>query len=349
MELKKRSEIEAFLNRPGEARVVLLYGPDAGLVRARGARLVRRASERDDDPFDVARIAGSELAASPERLEEELAAYSMLRGRRLVRLRLDGERDAAEPAILEAVRRHLAGELNPACLLIAEVGPLGKTSPLRVQAERAAAAVAIACYPTEGADLTALIRERLAQDRVGLEPEALRRFAARLPADHGVALAEIERIAVFLGPGSGQIASEADLDEFVGVEPDASLAQGAYEAFGGRAAAAYAQIRRAEREGQAGPPAARAMAAHLARLRRVAEARLGGKPVGEAVQSLKIFWKSREEFTRQARAWDLANSEAAQAQIFAAEQACRQTGAPAAMLVERLSFWIASRAKRLGL
>ena len=349
MELKKRADIEAFLHHPGETRAALIHGSDLGLVRARGKRLAEAATESPDDPFNVAWLADAELAADPSRLEEELAAYSLLGGRRLVRLRLAGERGPAEALALEALKRHLAGELNPACFLIIEAGALRKSDPLRSLTEKSPQATAIACYPEETRDLAQLTRQKLAHDRVGLSAEALGRFAARLPAEHGVALAEIERLALFLGPGSGKIASDADLDDFLGVEPEASLGQAAYHAFGGRAGAAFTELRRSEREGEGGPAAIRALAIHVGRLRRAAETRASGRSLTEAVQTLQIFWRSRDEFTRQARAWGLADLDAVQAQTFAAEEACRRTAAPALLIAERLSLAIAARASRLGL
>jgi len=39
-------------------------------------------------------------------------------------------------------------------------------------------------------------------------------FVGRLPHERGVARREIERLALFLGPGSGKIASAGDLDGF---------------------------------------------------------------------------------------------------------------------------------------
>ncbi|MEO7027156.1 MAG: DNA polymerase III subunit delta, partial [Caulobacteraceae bacterium] len=327
----------------------LIHGPDTGLVRARGATLAAATTERPDDPFNVALLSETELVSAPARLEEELSAFSMLGGRRLVRLRLAGDKGQGEETALEGLRRHLAGALNPAAFLIIEAGVLRKGAALRTSAEKADNAGAIACYPEETGDRIRLARQRLALDKVGLTSEALERFAARLPGEHGVALAEIERLALYLGPGSGHVAGAADLDDFLGVEPEASLADAAYDAFGGKAAAAHAGLRRAAREGDAGASAVRAMGAHLARLRRAVAAHRAGGSLTETVRSLQIFWKVKDEFIRQARAWPAAAVEQVQAQVWSADDACRRTGAPDALIAERLTLAIASRARRLGL
>ncbi len=80
---------------------------------------------------------------------------------------------------------------------------------------------------------------------------------------------EIERLILFLGPGSGTVAGPADLEAFLGVEPEASLADAAQDAFGGRLNwPPRPALRRAALEGEAGPAAVRAMGMHLARLRK---------------------------------------------------------------------------------
>ena len=64
---------------------------------------------------------------------------------------------------------------------------------------------------------------------------------------------------------------------------------------------------------------------------------------------MKIFWKNEREFLRQARAWTLAEIDRLQPEIFAADQACKTTGAPDRLIGERLALAIAGRARRLGL
>jgi DNA polymerase-3 subunit delta len=67
----KNADVDRFIARPDQARpVVLVYGPDAGLVRERAETLVAGAVEDVRDPFALARIEGDALADEPERLVE---------------------------------------------------------------------------------------------------------------------------------------------------------------------------------------------------------------------------------------------------------------------------------------
>src|SRR4029453_15761473 len=59
-------DIDAFLIRPDPGRpIILLYGPDAGLVRERADALMASAVDDPNDPFSLVRLDGDELAAEP--------------------------------------------------------------------------------------------------------------------------------------------------------------------------------------------------------------------------------------------------------------------------------------------
>ncbi len=350
MILAKRPDIERFLARPDAAvRAALIYGRDMGVVRDRGHQLAAKLVPNPDDPFDVAILTELDLADDGGRLEGELAAQSLMGGRRLVRLRLTAEKPAADKLAAEALTRHAAGELNPDAFFLIEAGNLGKDSALRKVAEKAAAAAAIPCYEDEPGDVARLVRETLARDNVTLTQDALNLFVARMPRERGVARQEIERLALFLGPGSGITAGPADLEQFLGVEPEASLFDAASDAFGGRLGEAQSGLRRAAQEGESGPAAVRALGMHLGKLRRVLTLAKAGAGLQEAAKASGVFWKQEREFLRQARTWTLAELDRIQPEILAADRACKTTGSPDRLIAERLALTVAGRARRLGL
>ena len=350
MILSRRPDIERFLAKPDPAvRAAVIYGRDLGVVRERGQELAARVTERPDDPFDVTLLTEGDLDQDAGRLPDDLMAISMMGGRRLVRLRLSSDRAAPDRLAADALERHVAGEFNPEAFFLIEAGNLGRDSALRRAAEKAPAAVAIPCYEDEVGDLARLTREALAKDRLSLTTEALDLFVHRLPHERGVARREMERLALYLGPGSGASGTAEDLVDFLGVEPEASLADAAQDAFGGRLAAAQAGLRRAAQEGEGGPAAVRAMSQHLMRLRRTATLRLGGTELATAAKQSGVFWKNEREFLRQARAWDLPQLDEVQPELLAADRACKTTGSPDHLIAERLALAIAAKARRLGL
>ena len=349
MLLSKRAEVDRFLAAPApEVRAVVIHGRDRAIVRERANGLAAKAVPNPDDPFDVAVLTEQDVDGDAAKLLDELTALSMMGGRRLVRLRLD-DKASADRAAAEALKAHVAGQLNPDALFLVEAGALGRDSALRKAAESSAGAVAIPCYEDEAGDVARLIREGLAKDRVGLTNEALELLRARLPHERGVMRQEIERLALYLGPGSGVVAAPADLEGFLGVEPEASLADAAADAFGGRLAQAQAGLRRAAAEGEAGPAAVRAIGLHLGRLRRTATLVKSGAGAQEAAKASGVFWKTEKEFLRQARAWTLPQLDDLQPELLAADKACKTAGSPDRLIAERLALTIAGRARRLGL
>lgn len=350
MILSRRPDIERFLARPDpDIRGALIYGRDIGVVRERANQLAAKAVANPDDPFDVALLTDGDIDGDAGRLDNELASQSLMGGRRLVRLKLSSEKASLDKMAAEAAKGHDEGAFNPEAFFLIEAGNLGRDSTLRKIAEKAAAIAVIPCYEDEPGDMARMVREALNAEGVGLNADALALFVARLPKDRGVARQEIERLILYLGPRSGITAGPKDLEDFLGVEPEASLADAASDAFGGRIAEAQSGLRRAAAEGEAGPAAVRAISQHLAKLRRTLTLVRNGAGLPEAAKASGVFWKNEREFLRQARAWSLETLDAVQPEVLAADRACKTTGSPDRLIAERLALTIAARARRMGL
>src|SRR3954454_5779290 len=89
-------EIDAFLARPDPGRpIILLYGPDAGLVRERADALLTSAVDDPDDPFALVKLAAAELSPEPSRLVDEAMPLPLFGGRRAIRVRARSRRFAS--------------------------------------------------------------------------------------------------------------------------------------------------------------------------------------------------------------------------------------------------------------
>ncbi len=350
MLISRRADVERFLaGPPAQVRAAVIHGRDRAGVRERADGLAKKLVARPDDPFDVALLTESDIDSDGARLSDELTAQSMMGGRRLVRVKLTGEKASVDRALADALKTHLDGGFNPDAFFLIEAGPLGRESGLRKIGEKGEGAAVIPCYEDEVGDVARLVRESLAKDKVSLNAEALELFVSRLPHERGVARQEIERLALYLGPGSSLTATAEDLKPYLGVEPESSLADAAQDAFGGKLAAAYAGLRRAAAEGEAGPAAVRAIGLHLGRLRRTLSLAKNGAGLAEAAKSAGVFWKNEREFLRQARGWSLDHLDLLQPEVLEADRLCKQTGSPDGLIAERLALSIAGRARRLGL
>ncbi len=76
----KSADADRFVARPDPGQpIVLVFGPDAGLVRERVDALVKASVDDVSDPFAFVRIEGEELTANPSRLVEEAQHHSAVR------------------------------------------------------------------------------------------------------------------------------------------------------------------------------------------------------------------------------------------------------------------------------
>lgn len=350
MILQKRPEVDRFLKSPDAGvRAAVIHGKDRSGVAERAEVLCRAITPDLNDPFNVTLLTDTDIDGDEARLEEALTALSMMGGRRLVRVRLGGDKASVDKMLAGALKTHADGGFNPDAMLVVEAGALGRESALRKAAEASKGAVGIACYEDETGDVARMTREALAADKVGLTSDALERFVARLPRERGLMRQEIERLVLFIGPGSGRSIDVDELERHLGVEPDASLQDAALQAFGGRPAPAQAGLRRAFAEGESPVMAVRQASIHLGKLRRIAVLQANGAGAKEAAKSAGVFWKQEAEMLRQARSWRLDDMDRVLDSINAADIAVKTTGSPDQLLAERLILEIAARARRLGL
>ena len=118
----KAADVDAFIARPDPARpVVLVFGPDAGLVSERVNALVKASVDDPNDPFSLVRLEGEELAANPGRLVEEAQTIPLFGGRRAAWVKA-GSRNIA-PAV-EALLTLPTSE----CRVVIEAGDLRRNA-----------------------------------------------------------------------------------------------------------------------------------------------------------------------------------------------------------------------------
>ncbi len=335
MKLDARAAAAALTN-PAGYRAILLHGPDAGLVRERGSALVRAVLGAGDDPF---RFVEFDREGFP-RIPEEMTALALTGGRRIVRVRDADDRAAS------AVTAALAGPGE--ALLVLEAGELPARSKLRALIERAKDAAAIGCYAEEGRALSQTIRTRLEAAGVGISGEALDWLTSRLGADRMASAAELEKIALYAGPG-GTI-EIADAQSCTGDLAGLSLDDSLFAATTGDLARADRALEQALAEGAAPVAVIRAALLHLQRLHRVRAAMAAGIAESEALRGLRppVFIRRTGAFTQALRLWPAEALSAAMESLFETERACKQTGAPAETLCRNAIASLARRAARLG-
>lgn len=204
-------EIDAFLARPDAGRpIILLYGPDAGLVRERADALIASAVDDPNDPFSLVKLDGDELSAEPSRLVDEAMTVPLFGGRRAIRIRA-GSRSFASGVDT------LAEMPVKDCRIVIEAGELRPESPLRKACEKAKAAVAIGCYPDTERDLAKLMEDELRIANLRIAQDARGALMSFLGGDRQASRNELRKLTLY-AHGKGEIT----LDDVMSVVADAS-------------------------------------------------------------------------------------------------------------------------------
>jgi len=207
----KTGDIDSFVTKPDAARaVVLVFGPDAGLVSERVDAIVKTSVDDINDPFALVRLDGDTLASDPARLIDEATTVPLFGGRRAIRVR------AGSRNIVPAVEAVLGVRLSD-CRVVIEAGDLKRGAALRNLVERAKNAVAIPCYADAARDLARLIDEELRAADLTIAPDAREALAPLLGGDRRASRAELRKLTLY-AHGKERI----ELDDVMAVVADAS-------------------------------------------------------------------------------------------------------------------------------
>jgi DNA polymerase-3 subunit delta len=322
---------EAFLKNPGATSVVLIYGPDAGLVSERASSLVKSTLGNADDPFRYAEITDA------TRLLEEATAACLTGGRRVVRLRDAGE-SAAKP--IDALLK------NPAdALVILEAGDLTPKSKLRALAEKHQAAAAIACYAVDTTRLPRILTERLRSHNVTIDQEAAAWVANNITGEEGAIRQAVELLYLYAGP-DGRLNTE-DVSAALADGGEASIQDAIDATLTGNPPAADRAISLSYDEGVSPVAIIRMLLGELTRLR-LAAAQIGpNTSIQEAVSHLRppVFFRRVPIVTRALALWTPQALTDAIKSALAAETACKTTHIPDQAYCRQFLLGLATRAR----
>ncbi len=331
----KGAAIESFLRSPDRA-VVLVYGPDSGLVRERAGMLLETV-DTGGDPFARVVIDGDALSSDPGRLADEARTVPLFGGRRAIRV-TQTQRNVAPAA--EA----LLADPPTEALVVIEAGDLKPSAPLRKAFERAATGAAIACYADEGRDLDRLIDEVAGSFGLTVAPDARAALSRLIGADRLATRRELEKLATYCH-GTGRIEA-ADVAEISG-DAAAFALDNLIDAVGlGDAGAADRALRKAWSAGLAPAAVVNALGRHFLQLS-AARGRVDrGETADAAMRALKppVFFKRQAAFRRQLGQWSPKDLDRALELVGAAEIGTRRLDELSPSLVARTVLTLARAA-----
>ncbi len=334
----KAADVDAFVLRPDPARrVVLVFGPDSGLVSERVTALVKAAVDDPNDPFALARLDGEELAANPSRLVEEALTIPLFGGRRAVWVKA-GSRNIA-PAV-EA----LLGAPDAECRTVIEAGDLRRNAPLRVLCERAKNAVALPCYADSERDRARLIDEEMRAAGLSLAPEARALLVPLLGGDRAASRSEIRKLALY---ARGR--DTVGIEEVAAVVSDASalaLDDIVDVAFAGRVAELETQLGKARIAGTGSGSLLFAAQRQVAQLHKWRSAIESGAGFSLDAALPPAQFRRRGHVDAALKLWTAARLAAAMAELADATLQSRRTPALADTIAERALLSVAAKARR---
>ena len=333
-----RHRIEPFLNA-GDPTIccVLLFGPDAGLVRERADTLAAAVVSDLDDPFLITILTGGQLKGDIALLFDEAMALSLTGGERVIRVR-----DASDN--LTPIFKDLLGEARKHSLVVVEAGDLPKRSSLRKCFEQANTAAAIGCYADDGKNLEHLIRETLNSYGLSPDPDALSFLTNNFGGDRMVVRQELYKLALYVsggggggggagagaGAGANEVVKLPDVINCIGDSAKFSLETIAYAVADGDQFRLDKALERAELGNISSVAVLREVQRHLQRLHLAVAQVAAGKNPDQVVADFrpKVFFKFKDQFLRQVRAWAPRRLNGALELLIQAEIECKLTGFP---------------------
>jgi DNA polymerase-3 subunit delta len=293
----KASDADSFVARPDPSRsVVLIFGPDAGLVSERADAIVRASVDDPNDPFALVRLDGDALASDPARLVDEATTVPLFGGRRAIRVR------AGSRNIVPAIEGVLAAPLKD-CRVVIEAGDLKRNAALRAVCEKSKTAVAIPCYADADRDIGRLIDEEMRAADLTIAPNARAALMPLLGGDRRASRAELRKLSLY---AQGQ--SRVEMDDVMAVVADASaLALDSLidAAFAGNLGDVEKEFAKATVAGTNPSAIIGAALRQLERLHALSLEIESGSSVSELVERPQsgIHFRRKDAFTKALRAW----------------------------------------------
>jgi DNA polymerase-3 subunit delta len=337
----KTSEIDSFLARPEPDRaVVLVFGPDAGLVAERAQTIIQASVDDPHDPFALVRLEADDLSGNPTRLVDEAQTVPLFGGRRAIALRAGGRYN-----IVPVVETLLTLTLRD-CRVVIEAGDLKRTAPLRTLCERARNAVAIPCYVDDERSLARLVDAELRAAGMSISAEARATLVPLLGGDRRASLSEIRKLALY-----AQGRDRIDVEDVLAVVADASALalDGIVDAaFAGRMPDVEAEFAKIQLAGTAPGSIISAALRQVAHLHKARVAIESGASIDETLDRARppVHFTRHSLVKAALNSWTAARLERAMAQLAEAAFEARRQSALVETIAHRALISVAGAARR---
>jgi len=188
---KKAHEVERFLTRKdAHYPIVLVYGPDKGLVFERAQKFAQVSGVALDDPFASIRLDANEVDRA--RLDDETRTMALFGGDRLIWVK----NAANQKNLVEAIK-YLLTQPPQNCFVLIEAGDLKKGTGLRGLVEASSSAMALPCYSDDANSIGLLIDQMLDQFNLAITLDARKFLRNYLGGDRLASRGELEKLCLY--------------------------------------------------------------------------------------------------------------------------------------------------------
>jgi DNA polymerase-3 subunit delta len=335
-------QIDPFVKQPDKvARVILVYGPDDGLMRERTKSMGITVVADLNDPFNAVTLDNKMLVDDKARLNDEAHAQSLMGGARLIRV------ENADDKITPVIKDYLTNP-SPHNLVILQAHELGPRSTLRLLIEKANNAAAVPCYIDDERSISGIIRDALTAQGYRIAPDAASFLASASLGDRARVRSEIEKLITYMGDIKNVTLD--DVQACSGATGLKSADDLVYACAGGQTEAALSAYDYIIGEGESFIRPLRALQNHFRKLHGARVKLDGGDSLDVIVkqQQPPIFFKVEPAFRAQIMRWSPAQLEKILLRLATLEADCKKTGVPADILCRQaiLAISMAGAKKR---
>lgn len=343
-------QIEPFVKSPDpKARVILIYGPDSGLVTERSKTISKTVVTDLNDPFNVITFTSEKILSDPALFHDEANAQSLMGGNRLIIIKNGTDS-------INVILKDYLETPSQETLIVVEADNLSPRSALRKLCETAKNAAAVPCYVDDERNLAGIIRDMCTHAGYTIQPDAVIAFSGAIVGDRTIARNEIEKLLLFKGLRKGYLGFQGDpVHERIGQITindiyascgdvrDWSMDKLVYAIGDGDVHQTYSIIKSLFKDQIAPIVLLRASQAHFWRLLSVKTKIKDGMKHPDALKTLNppLFWKVQDDFQRQLNKWDITPLEMALDALNKCEANSKKTGYIDSALVENTLIQLA--------
>lgn len=333
-----RSDYDSFCEDPDPRYpVVLIYGPNRGLVSERIETLLKNVRGKSADEFTVIALDGDALASDPGRLSDEARTIGLFGDKRILHVR------AGSRSFVEGLKPLLADPPRDALIAI-EAGDLARNSPLRTACEAAKSCAVIPCYDDDARQIGFLIDSSVARAGLAIDRDAKEALASLVGSDRLSTRAEIEKLIFYAG--AAKRITLADVRAVVADASGLAIDDVLDAAAAGDSKAALRALALAREAGTSPASLLNAAIRHLSQLHRLSLQVEAGEDADSVLKRNKVFFRRMDDYKRALRRLGSRSIENALIALGEAELESRRSAALADVIAERAILALAERGKR---